>query len=162
MDKTDSITGVQILNSSEVKLVEKPWGWEKWIADGSPNFRYALKEIFIRAPHKSSVQVHQAKEETNFVQKGRGILHYSPISFDLNKYLDGNMSDEKVSEIVNSLEKEDLLPGKVFHMKPGFIHSVEAIEDLLMIEASSTELDDVFRLRDDSGRGHGRIDGEHS
>ena len=33
--------------------------------------------------------------------------------------------------------------------------------DLKMVESSTLHLDDVFRISDDSGRGHGKIDSEH-
>ena len=52
-------------------------------------------------------------------------------------------------------------PGDIFHVKPGYIHRVEALTDLTMIESSTIELDDVFRLKDDSNRGDGKIDSEH-
>lgn len=42
----------------DVRFVKKPWGYEKWIADGNPNFKYALKEIFLKAGNKSSLQFH--------------------------------------------------------------------------------------------------------
>lgn len=152
---------IRILSSEQAKLVEKPWGWERWIADGSPSFRYALKEIFIRAPYKSSIQFHKAKQETNYVQKGRAILHYSTEPIDIEAYLSGNYSQDQIAEIINNLQKKEIVPGMVFHVFPGFIHRVEAVEDLTMIEVSTIELDDVYRLQDDSGRGHGRIDREH-
>ena len=152
---------VQILAIPQVKLVEKPWGWERWIADGTPTFPYALKEIFINAPHKSSLQFHQSKQETNYIQGGRGILHYSREPINVTDYLQGRYSKEKLDELAGSLEQRELMPGTVFHIFPGFIHRIEAVEDLTMIEASSVELDDIFRLQDDSGRGHGRIPNEH-
>ena len=161
MSRVQSPVHLQILTMFEVELVEKPWGWDRWIADGSPTFRYALKEIFIRAPHKSSIQVHKDKQETNYIQSGRGILHYSPAPFDVQAYAEGRVGQDEVDRIIDTLEQQELLPGTVFHIHPGLIHRVEAVEDLLMIEASSIELDDVFRLRDDAGRGHGRIAAEH-
>ena len=152
---------IQILSCEEAKLVEKPWGWERWIADAEPSFRYALKQIFIRAPYKSSIQFHKDKQETNYVQKGRAILHYSAEPIDLDAYLNGRYSEDKIAQIIASLKSREIVPGMVFHVFPGFIHRVEAIEDLTMIEVSTTELDDVYRLQDDSGRGHGRIESEH-
>jgi len=152
---------IRILEMSQVKLVNKPWGWERWIADGSPTFRYALKEIFIRAPNKSSIQVHKDKQETNYIQRGKGILHYSPLLFDVQAYVEGRIDQGEVDRLIDSFDQQELLPGTVFHVHPGAIHRIEAVEDLLMIESSSIELDDVFRLKDDAGRSHGRIDSEH-
>ena len=39
---------IKFENISSVKIVSKPWGHEKWIASGKPDFKYALKEIFIK------------------------------------------------------------------------------------------------------------------
>ena len=40
--------------------------------------------------------------------------------------------------------------------------SFESLDDLIIIESSSIELDDIIRLEDDSGRENGRIESEHS
>jgi hypothetical protein len=152
---------IEVVEIDNVRLVVKPWGWERWIADGSPTFPYALKEIFITAPYKSSVQVHRKKQETNYVQAGRGVLHYATEPLDVDALAEGKYSSGDLDRIVEGLKRRELLPGTVFHVFPGFVHRVEAIEDLTMVEASSTELDDVYRLRDDTSRGHGRIDSEH-
>jgi len=141
--------------------VKKPWGYEKWIADGKPNFTYALKEIFFKAPYRTSIQFHKYKEETNYVQKGKGYLFYSKESIDVEAYEKNKYSKESLEKIINELEKTELIPGKIIHLKPGCVHRVEAIEDLTIIEASSVHLDDVFRLSDDTGRKHGRVDKEH-
>ena len=50
---------VDIKNINDVHTVKKPWGYEKWIADGNPNFSYALKEIFFKAPYRTSIQFHK-------------------------------------------------------------------------------------------------------
>ena len=63
--------------------------------------------------------------------------------------------------MIKSLQEIKLSRGTVFHIKPGYIHRVIALTDLLMIEASTLELDDVFRLQDDANRSHGKIDSEH-
>ena len=59
---------IDIKELDEVKKVNKPWGYEKWIADGKPNFKYVLKEILFKSNFKSSIQFHEFKEETNYVQ----------------------------------------------------------------------------------------------
>jgi mannose-6-phosphate isomerase len=145
----------------EVKKVVKPWGYEKWIADGSPDFKYALKEIFFKANFKTSIQFHEFKEETNYVQKGRGVLHFSSTEIDIEKFKNQEYTQENLENIINSMKKQILEPGIVVHVKPGTVHRVESIEDLTIIEASTVELDDVFRLNDEWNRNHGRIDEEH-
>ena len=157
----NQVKSVQLLSIEQVKVVRKPWGWEKWIADGAPVFPYALKEIFIKAPHKSSLQVHKFKQETNYIKQGKGFLHYSDVVVDVERFAKGGYSPAELAELVASVKKREIAPGSVFHVFPGLIHRVEAVEDLLMVESSTVELDDVFRLQDDAGRAHGKIDSEH-
>ena len=152
---------IQVMHSKEVKVVNKPWGYEKWIADGSPNFKYALKEIFLKSGNKSSLQFHKYKEETNFIQSGKGLLHLSDLKIDADKFSNDGYSESELKNFVNSVYTVDLIPGYVFHIKPGYIHRVEALTDLLMIESSTVELDDVLRIIDDTNRPSGKIDSEH-
>ena len=152
---------IEIKKIQDVKKIDKPWGYEKWIADGSPNFKYALKEILFKSKFKSSIQFHEFKEETNYIQKGTGILHYSPNPINFEKFKNGGYSDEEINNILENLKKEKLNPGMIFHIKPGIIHRVEAITDLTLIESSTIELDDVFRINDEWGRQDGKIVGEH-
>jgi mannose-6-phosphate isomerase len=148
-------------NIDEIKTIKKPWGHEKWISSGAPNFNYALKEIFFRAPHRTSLQFHKIKEETEYFQKGEGFFHYSTEIIDIKKFENGEYSEEDIKKIVNNLEKMELKPGSVIHVKPGCIHRVEATEDMTMLEASTIQLDDVIRLSDDNGRPDGKITSEH-
>jgi len=152
---------ITFLRNEDVKIVTKPWGSEKWLADGFPEFKYALKEIFFRAPHKTSLQFHKQKEETEYFIKGKGIFHYSETIIDIKKYENGGYANEEISKIINNLSTIKIVPGTIIHVKPGCIHRVESIEDLMMIEASTIELDDVVRLQDDSGRPDGHIENEH-
>ena len=152
---------IDIKKIQDIKKVDKPWGYEKWIADGSPNFKYALKEILLKSKFKSSIQFHEFKEETNYIQKGEGILHYYPNPINFEKYQKNEYSDDEFNDILTNLKKQKLYPGMVFHIKPGIIHRVEAITDLTMIESSTIELDDVVRLNDEWGRHDGKIESEH-
>jgi len=152
---------ITFLRNEDVKIVKKPWGSEKWLADGFPEFKYALKEIFFRAPHKTSLQFHKQKEETEYFIKGKGIFHYSKTIIDIKKYENGGYTNEEINKIINNVSTIEIVPGTIIHIKPGCIHRVESIEDLIMIEASTIELDDVVRLQDDSGRPDGHIENEH-
>lgn len=152
---------IDIRKHDSIKKVEKPWGYEKWIADGAPDFKYALKEILFKSKFKSSIQFHEFKEETNYVQKGEGFLYYYPITVDFERYEEGGYSEEELDEILKNLKKEKLVPGMVFHVKPGIIHRVEAVTDLVLIESSTIELDDVKRINDEWGRNDGKVAKEH-
>lgn len=113
-----------------VQRIEKPWGHEEWFAlvDG----RFCGKALHIRAGHALSLQYHEVKEETVSVQSGR-------LLFEVG------LADEP-------LETFELLPGEAVHLRPGVRHRMTAVEDTVVLEASTTELDDVVRLDDRYGR----------
>ena len=152
---------IKILDIENILTVKKPWGYERWISDGEPNFKYVLKEIFFRSTFRTSTQVHKFKEETNYILSGKGILFYSEENFDVDKYENNEYSKEDISKFLSGLKKQELTKGKVVHVKPGCIHRIESLEDLTIIESSTIELDDVIRLEDDTDRPNGKIKSEH-
>jgi len=152
---------IKILDIENILTVKKPWGYERWISDGEPNFKYVLKEIFFRSTFRTSTQVHKFKEETNYILSGKGILFYSEENFDVDKYENNEYSKEDISKFLGGLKKQELTKGKVVHVKPGCIHRIESLEDLTIIESSTIELDDVIRLEDDTDRPNGKIKSEH-
>ena len=151
----------KVENINQVKKVNKPWGYELWLASNHNDSKYALKEIFIKSPHASSIQFHEIKEETNYVLSGEGELLLSSEPIDIEKFKNNKYSNEDLKEIVNNLVSHKLVSGVVSHVKPGFVHRVISTNDLKMVETSTLHLDDVFRIFDESGRGHGKIDSEH-
>ena len=142
------------------KFVTKPWGNEIWIADGIRT-PYALKRISFIKGFRSSLQVHEFKFETNYVLSGKGILQIREDHFNCKEYLSSSQQSLLLEDALKSLKDIEIQPGDVIDVKPGQIHRVIAITDLVFIEASTHELDDVIRLFDDSARGHGKIDSEH-
>ncbi len=115
---------------SAVNRVGKPWGHEEWFAI-APGL-YCGKALYIKAGHSLSLQYHRVKEETVSVQSGR-------LRFEVGA------TDEE-------LESFDLLPGESVHLRPGTRHRMTALEDTVVLEASTTQLDDVVRLEDRYGR----------
>lgn len=116
---------------SEVPFrVEKPWGHELIWAHTD---RYVGKVLHVRAGHVLSCQYHERKDETMHVLAGAVILRL---------WAD---PDAAPSERV-------MRAGESVHVAPGTIHSIEAIEDADVLEASTPELDDVVRLKDRYGR----------
>ena len=83
--------------------------------------------------HALSLQYHEQKEETVAVQSGRLLF--------------------EVGDPDTPLESFELLPGEAVHLRPGTRHRMTALEDTVILEASTTELDDVVRLEDRYGRG---------
>jgi len=151
---------IEFKTKSEIKKVVKPWGHEIWLADGAPNFKYALKEIYFKSNYKTSIQFHEFKEETSYVKSGKGIFYYSTENIDLEKFKKNQYSQEEIRQIISDLQKREINSGDVIHIKPLLIHRVESINELTTIEASTIELDDVYRLNDEWNRGHGKIDSE--
>jgi len=113
-----------------VRRVEKPWGHEEWFA--LVLGRFCGKALHIQAGHSLSLQYHEVKEETVSVQSGRLLF--------------------EVGVTEDQLESFELLPGEAVHLTPGTRHRMTALEDTIVLEASTTELDDVVRLKDRYGR----------
>lgn len=115
---------------SEAKRVEKPWGHEVHFAfvDG----KYCGKALHITGGQALSLQYHEQKEETVSVQSGR-------LLFD-------------VAGPDDQLESFELFPGESIHLLPGTRHRMTAVVDTVVLEASTTQLDDVVRLEDRYGR----------
>ena len=111
-----------------VKIVEKPWGREIWIAHTD---KYALKIIEFKRGSRSSLQFHKNKEEHIYVDSG--IL-------------------KAEEEIDGKLVVREYGPGDVIANPPLKKHRIEALEDVRLIEVSTPELDDVVRVEDDYGR----------
>lgn len=104
--------------------VDKPWGREIWWASGG---KYAGKLICVKAGHSLSLQYHEKKHETMLFVCGDG-------------YID--LDDKRIR----------IAPPTVVDIAPGIVHRVTAIEDVMFIEASTAELDDVVRIQDAYGR----------
>lgn len=110
--------------------VDKPWGYEEIFAlvEGS----YCGKVLHVLNGQALSLQYHEHKDETVVVQSGR-------LTFE-------------VSGPAGPLETFELLPGEAVRLRPGTRHRMTALEDTVVLEASTTELDDVVRLEDRYGR----------
>jgi mannose-6-phosphate isomerase len=106
------------------KVVDKPWGRELWYAHEA---RYAGKVLEVTAGHALSLQKHERKEETLYLQSGRILFHYNGDEFEMQA-------------------------GECITIRPGDVHRMEALDDSVFLEVSTPELDDVIRLEDRYGR----------
>ena len=111
------------------RRVEKPWGWELVWAETEA---YVGKLLFVKAGQALSLQYHEVKDEAWLVQEGRASL--------------------ELGQVGEPLEAFEIGQGDAFHYRPGTVHRVTAIEDLLVVEVSTPHLDDVVRLEDRYGR----------
>ena len=110
--------------------VEKPWGHELiWAVTD----RYVGKILHVKAGHVLSVQYHERKDETMHVLRGELILRLWP--------------DRDAPPVERAFRA-----GESVHITPFTIHSIEAVTDTDVLEASTPELDDVIRLKDLYGR----------
>jgi phosphomannomutase/phosphoglucomutase len=117
------------LTSENGQFVAKPWGSELIWAK-TP--KYVGKVLVIKAGQSLSLQYHNKKEETLFLESGEVNLQ---AGVDLK-----------------SLETVDFQINKAFHVAPGTIHRLTAIKDSRVFEVSTPELEDVVRIQDMYGR----------
>lgn len=114
----------------EPRRVEKPWGWELIWADTD---LYVGKVLFVKAGESLSLQFHNQKDESWYVQSGRARLELGEAGAGI-------------------LNEEVIVAGACFHYRPGTVHRVTALEDTTILEVSTPHLDDVVRLEDAYGR----------
>tara|TARA_R110002020_G_scaffold104675_1_gene244767 strand:+ start:305 stop:673 length:369 start_codon:yes stop_codon:yes gene_type:complete len=107
-----------------MKTVTKPWGKEEWLV---VNDSYCLKKLYVNEGQRLSLQYHEKKKETMFLQIGE---------------CDLKLNDEMIH----------MVHEKAYTINPGNIHRVEAKTDCIILEVSTPEVEDVVRLEDDHKR----------
>lgn len=110
--------------------VDKPWGHEETFAPSDEP--YGGKVLFIRAGHAFSLHFHEHKDETVSVHRGVVSL--------------------EIGDSPETLERFELHPGESVRITPLTVHRMRATVDSWVVEASTVEGEDVFRLADDYGR----------
>lgn len=110
------------------KKVEKPWGWELWIAVTE---HYVGKILHINPGECLSLQYHKFKDESIYVLKGK-------LKVEMSR--DGKR------------EKIELKENDCLRIKPGTIHRFSSKNGCDIFEVSTPHLDDVVRLEDKYGR----------
>ena len=134
-------------NEETAKVVSKPWGKEIWLnyrkgeKIGDEEKKYVMKKLYITRNTKTSFQYHKEKTETNFLIKGL-----------LEAWFE--IEDDKI-------EKRLLSAGSIWSIPAGTKHRILTLEDVILLETSSPEVDDVVRISDETFRGNGRIQSEH-
>jgi len=114
----------------EPERVEKPWGHELIWARTD---RYVGKVLFVRAGSSLSLQFHNEKDESWYVQAGRAELEI------------GAPGDPVTTT-------EVVAAGAAFRLRPGTVHRIRALADTTVLEVSTPQLDDIVRLEDVYGR----------
>jgi len=112
-----------------MKKIIKPWGYEKLL---ELNNKYVVKELFMKKGHRCSLQYHNKKKETFYVVTGKLKLYYGK-------------SKER-------LKSKYFIKGQFLTIKPKYVHRMEAVKSTIYLEASTPEITDVVRLKDDYKR----------
>jgi mannose-6-phosphate isomerase-like protein (cupin superfamily) len=116
------------------RRIDKPWGHEEVFALVPGKF--CGKALYVRGGESLSLQYHERKEETICVQTGA-------LQFEVGWH-------------ESELERFTVGPGETVRLLPGVRHRLTALGDTVLLEASTTELDDVVRLEDRYGRAGSR------
>jgi mannose-6-phosphate isomerase len=98
----------------------------------APTEQYAGKILHLNAGHRLSLQYHNEKDESCYLLSGKLLL------------MQGASAE--------SLSETTISEGHTWRNTPGLLHTIEAIEDADVREASTSQLDDVVRLADAYGR----------
>lgn len=114
---------------TEIKRVEKPWGFELWWAQTD---RYVGKILHINKGQSLSYQYHEVKDESLLLYRGKMAL--------------------EIEEKGGTKETLTLTPGESLRITPYTKHRMTAIEECEVIEVSTPEVEDVVRLEDRYGR----------
>jgi len=112
-----------------LSTIVKPWGSEELLAHTD---RYALKRIHVTKGSRASLQYHERKSESLYLLSG--------------------LIKIEIGDDRSALAVDEMRPGEVLDVPRGKVHRVTALEDSVIIEVSTPELDDVVRVEDDYGR----------
>ena len=126
----NNIDKSKFTNEPYIKKIEKPWGYElHFVPDTKP---YMGKLLHIKAGAKLSLQIHDSKEESWFLAKGRA------------KVIWENSSGELI--------ETELKEGTGYSCGLGQKHRLAGITDCDIIEVSTPEMGTTLRLEDDYRR----------
>lgn len=112
-----------------IRRVEKPWGHELIWAETD---QYVGKLLYIKQGHRLSLQYHEVKVETIYLQSGAMTLVFESPS--------------------GELQEIRLNAGQAHHIPVRRKHRMIALEDCTVFEVSTPHLGDVVRIEDGYGR----------
>jgi len=113
-----------------VKRVEKPWGYE--LIFTPENLPYTGKIMHLNAGTRQSLQIHDKKIETYYLRSGKA----------------GVIIENEKGELVEVLFEE----GKGYTTELGKKHRIYAITECDVLEVSTPEIGNTYRLEDDYNR----------
>lgn len=125
-----SVDRSKFTNSPYVRRVEKPWGYElHFTPDSLP---YMGKILHINPGKRLSLQVHNAKQESWFLLKGKVMM--------VIEGKNGQMQEVNMEE------------GSGYTTQLGQKHRLVGVKDADVLEVSTPEIGNTYRLEDDYSR----------
>lgn len=118
------------MNEPFVKRVEKPWGYE--LIFTTEDLPYTGKLMHLKAGTRQSLQIHDQKIETYYLGFGQG----------------GALMENEKGE----MERIEFEKNKGYTTKIGQKHRIFAITDCNILEFSTPEKGNTYRLEDDYAR----------
>jgi len=113
-----------------IKKVDKPWGYEMIFTP--EDLPYTGKLMHINAGKRLSLQVHDKKQETQILIKGK--------------------CNSIIENVSGEMETIEMVPMQGYTMMIGQKHRLHAVEDCDVFEVSTPEIGNTFRLEDDYSR----------
>jgi mannose-6-phosphate isomerase-like protein (cupin superfamily) len=108
-----------------MRLVIKPWGSEQiWTENGL----YVMKTLSVKAGRELSLQYHDEKTETLLLVQGEAELFHKIAWMKMQRN------------------------GYAYEIKPNEVHRIRAITDCKIVEASTPEKGNTFRISDNYDR----------
>ena len=107
-----------------MNIIDKPWGREEWLV---LNDKYCLKRLYLNEGKKISLQYHEVKKETMFLESG-------------------------LCDLILNGKKILMETGVAYTIQPQEIHRLISYSDSIILEVSTPEVEDVVRLEDDYDR----------
>jgi mannose-6-phosphate isomerase-like protein (cupin superfamily) len=104
----------------------RAWGEETLLVLASG--KYTLKKLLIKAGNKGGLQFHRKKDEAGYLVSGKLLVTYE--------------NEEGV------LCQSVLSAGDHYHFETGVVHQEEALEDCIIIEASTPHFNDRVRVEE--------------
>lgn len=117
-------------NTPFAQRIEKPWGYE--IIFTPPTLSYTGKILHIRTNKRLSLQVHDKKQETQFLLSGQCNL----------------IADD----VAGNLQTIPMEKGQGYTIMIGQRHRLQSVEECDILEVSTPELGTTYRLEDDYKR----------
>ena len=111
------------------RTTEKPWGQELLFAL-TPE--YAGMVVSVKKGKRFSLHYHEKLDETHYIYKGKAVME---------------MEDAKGNQSILNVQE-----GDCYRILPLTKHRLRALEDTIIFQVSTSEIQDTVRLADDYGR----------